>query len=66
MATWEEDPEVSGALTTLYPPTVMMIRFGVQPDGKPWSENVTSWVCMSIPATGTVTYNCVPEVKNVL
>ena len=42
--------------------TVFIPRFGVQPNGAMY-ENITSWVCMSVPVSGTVTYNCVPEVR---
>ena len=67
MAAGSENPQVR----TLYKPQkacspsdhtpVLLPRFGVQPNGAMY-ENVTSWVCMSYPLSGTVTYNCVPEV----
>jgi len=39
-----------------------ILKFGSQSNGEPWLENVTSWVCATIPMAGTVTYDCIPEV----
>jgi len=38
-----------------------ILKFGSQSNGEPWLENVTSWVCATIPMAGTVTYDCIPE-----
>jgi len=38
-----------------------ILKFGSQSNGKPWPGNVTSWVCATIPMSGTVTYDCIPE-----
>ena len=39
------------------------ISFGSQPDNSPWPGTVISWVCGTFPQSGTVTYDCVPEVS---
>jgi len=38
-----------------------ILKFGSQSNGNPWPGNVTSWVCATIPMSGTVTYDCIPE-----
>ena len=39
------------------------IVFGSQPDNSAWEGPVVSWVCASWPKSGTVTFDCVPEVR---
>ena len=36
--------------------------FGSGPDNSPWPGSVVSWVCATFPQSGTVTFDCVPEV----
>ena len=39
-------------------------RFGSQPDNSPWPGTVRSWVCSSFPQSGTVIFDCLPEVRH--
>ena len=39
------------------------IVFGSKPDNSAWEGTVVSWVCATFPKSGTVTFDCVPEVR---